>query len=118
MSLFKKEVGTSLTNRNRNLRTRFYRNSMKDVKDAFNKICIEENKSLRQADEYEGRMYISTKTYEIFIKVSSDSPVESSVDLSVRFFAPNIFRSPKRIIYRLYKKIDKILVFKGTEQEE
>ncbi|MBP5342361.1 hypothetical protein J6Y73_00310 [bacterium] len=115
MGIFKKEAETTIKNSNPRLRTRFYRNSLKEVKDAFQKICIEENKSLRQADEYEGKMYISTQTYEIFIKISSEVVSESSVDLSVRFFQASL-KNPKKIIYSLYKKLDKILVFKGTLQ--
>ena len=69
MGVHKKEVSTSLNSRNHKLKTRFYRNSLKDVKQAFEKICIEENKSLRQADESEGKMDISTQEYEVFIKV-------------------------------------------------
>ena len=114
MGVLKKEVSTSLNNRNYRLKTRFYRNSLKEIKDAFEKICFEENKSLRQADESEGKMYISTQEYEVFIKVLSESSVESSVDLSVHYFVSSMFKNPKRIIYNLYKKLDKLLIFKGT----
>ena len=114
MGVLKKEVSTSLNNRNYRLKTRFYRNSLKEIKAAFEKICIEENKSLRQADESEGKMYISTQEYEIFIKVLSESSVDSSVDLSVQYFVSSMFKNPKKIIYNLYKKLDKLLIFKGT----
>ena len=114
MGVLRKEVSTSLNNRNYRLKTRFYRNSLKEIKDAFEKICFEENKSLRQADESEGKMYISTQEYEVFIKVLSESSVESSVDLSVHYFVSSMFKNPKRIIYNLYKKLDNLLIFKGT----
>lgn len=114
MGVLKKEVSTSLNNRNNRLKTRFYRNSLKDVKQAFEKICFEENRSLRQADESEGKMYISTQEYEVFIKVTSDSPVECAVDLSIHYFVSSMFKNPKKIIYNIYKKLDKLLIFKGT----
>ena len=114
MGVLRKEVSTSLNNRNYRLKTRFYRNNLKEIKDAFEKICFEENKSLRQADESEGKMYISTQEYEVFIKVLSESSVESSVDLSVHYFVSSMFKNPKRIIYNLYKKLDNLLIFKGT----
>ena len=114
MGVLKKEVSTSLNNRNYKLKTRFYRNSLKEVKDAFEKICIEENRSLRQADESEGKMYISTQEYEVFIKVTSDSPVESAIDLTVSYFNGSFFKNPRKIIYSLYKKLDLLLIFKGT----
>ena len=114
MGVLRKEVSTSLNNRNYRLKTRFYRNSLKEIKDAFEKICFEENKSLRQADESEGKMYISTQEYEVFIKVLSESSVDSSVDLSVHYFVSSMFKNPKKIIYNIYKKLDKLLIFKGT----
>lgn len=114
MGFFTNSVETREMHKNEKLRTRYYRNNIKQIKGALEKICSEEDMQLQQFDEKWGDIYICAYSFEVFVSVSQISPIESGVDLKVNYFSTFGFNRPEKKVIHLYERLDKMLTFKGT----
>ena len=114
MGFFANSAETRELHKNDKLRTRYYRNGIKQIKSVFEKICSEEDMQLQQYDERWGDIYICAYGFEVFVTVSQISPIESGIDLKVNYFSTFGFNRPEKKIIHLYERLDKMLIFKGT----
>ena len=114
MGFFSSSAETREMHKNEKLRTRYYKNGIKQIKNVFEKICNEEDMQLQQFDERWGDIYICSYGYEVFVTVSMISPIESGIDLKVNYFSSMGFNRPEKKIIHLYERLDQMLNFKGT----
>ena len=96
------------------LRTRYYRNSFKDVVTAFEKIAQEEQYDLRDVNQTHGEIYLLANGFDMIATVSQITPIESGIDFKINYFGFAGFGRPKAKAVALYKKLDSFLKFKGV----
>jgi len=114
MGFFANSVETREQHKNENLRTRYYKNNFEQVKNCLEKICKEEDMQLQQVNKKFGDIYICAYDFEIFATVIEITPIETSVDLKINYFATFGFGKPEKKAIHIYERLNKMLIFKGT----
>lgn len=96
------------------LRTRYYRNSFKDVVAAFEQIAKTEQLDVRDVNHVHGEIYLLGNGFDCIVTVAQISPIESGIDLKINYFSFTGMGRPKKKAIELYKRLDALLKFKGV----
>jgi hypothetical protein len=96
------------------LRTRYYRNSFSQAKDAIEKLAAEERLEVRNVDAHHGEIYLLGNGYDIIVTATQVTPIETGIDLKINWFGFVGLGRPKKVALKFYQGFDRLLKFKGV----
>ena len=114
MGIFQTTVETRELHKKEKLRTHYYRNNFKQIVNAFKEIVEQDNMEIHDVNEQYGDVFLVGDGYEVIASVIQLTPIETSVDFKVNWFATFGLNRPEKKAIHLYEELDKRLTFKGT----
>jgi hypothetical protein len=96
------------------LRTRYYRNSFAQTKDAIEKAGKEMGFEIRGFNQAHGEIDIIGNGFEAIITALQITPIETGVDIKMNLFSFIGMGKPKKLTLQIYALLDKSLKFKGV----
>lgn len=113
-SFFQSACETRELHADAQLRTRYYRNSFQQAKDAVDRLAAEERLEVRNIDVVHGEIYLLGNGYDVIVTAIQVTPIETGIDLKVNWFGFVGMGRPKKIALRFYQGFDRLLKFKGV----
>lgn len=111
---FSKDFESTENNYYPTLRTRYYRARINEAKDALLEVIEEEKGNIIDDNETYMETLFECPEYSCTARLIATSPVEIAVDFKVTTFSFFGFGKGKKVIEKLYQKMDNKLQFKGV----
>lgn len=95
------------------LRTRYYRNSFKQVVEGLRRLAEKNNMIVKDVNETHKEIYMIGNGFDCIVTVSQMTPIEAGIDFKINVFSGLGLNRPKKKAVQFYKELNEILSFKG-----
>jgi|GEM_PF-609411 len=114
VNFFSNNAETNEKNSNQHLQSRYYRNSYSQIKNSILNYAKEKKLNPTNIDDIHKEILLQGKNYHLIITILQITPLETSVDIKVEYYAIFGYNRPIKRIVEIQEYLDKKLQFKGV----
>jgi hypothetical protein len=102
------------TNTNNKLKTHYYKDRYKNIKQIVLNYAKLNKITVRSEDDAHGEIYLQTGNYHMIISILQISPLETAVDIKVQTYRILGLFKPVKLILNMFNHINSKANFKGV----
>lgn len=102
------------TNMNNKLKTHYYKDRYKNIKQIVLKYAQLKKLTVRSEDDIHGEIYLQAANYHMIVSIIQVSPFETAVDIKVQTYRLLGLFKPVKIILNMFNHINEKTNFKGV----
>jgi len=109
-----KDVETSDLNREKELRTHYYKAEYRKAKEVVIQYLKQNNLKVTNINDNYGEIFVEASKYHMIISIRSSRVLQVSIDIKVSYYSLIGAYKPHKLIKKVYQNLDKQLPFVGV----
>ena len=102
------------TNATNKLKTHYYKDRYKNIKQIVLNYALENKITVRSEDDVHGEIYLQARNYHLIISIIQVTPFETAVDIKVQTYRLLGLFKPVKLILKMFTHINSKADFKGV----